>query len=262
MTVWDDFWKWAETSQLGANVVGGILVAAIIASASVLVSVLRKSWRDKVWGGSAKLIEWLWAHRLRVTTEQRYRDAIRRAKWDGARVVTSATSQDRTTGSIDIAQPGSIAGAPIEVAGPETMLNNLRRGVRVFGDAVEAATKLPPKDPDPVVNMAVAQLPLPRPRWSVFPSPHNDADFGAYMLRNAVPRSVAREVRLEGDADFAVTDAGHWEDLSGPSSGDFRGNITLTGTRLGVTFRIAWYDEDGILCSEPYYMPGRGDVPF
>jgi hypothetical protein len=104
-------------------------------------------------------------------------------------------------------------------------------------------------------------LPLPDPRWTVYESPKADSDFNTFTLRNAVPRSVAREVRIETDEDFKVTDAGHWADLSGEANGEFRGNMTINGRANGVRFQIVWYDENDARRSGYYDLPGSGS-PF
>lgn len=61
--------------------------------------------------------------------------------------------------------------------------------------------------------------PLPRPRWHA--GPDNVLNVDQYVIQNMVPRSVAREVRVEAVEDMEIIDAGHWEDLSttGPTGG-------------------------------------------
>jgi len=69
VTWWDDFWNWAETSQLGSNVVGGLIVALVVALVALVASVVKKSWRDKIWGHVGKLLFWI--RTLRITTTDR-----------------------------------------------------------------------------------------------------------------------------------------------------------------------------------------------
>jgi len=92
------------------------------------------------------------------------------------------------------------------------------------------------------------QPPLPRPRWTI------DADTGDgasdwYTIQNHVPRSVAREVRVEAGPDFEIRDAGHWEDLSvtGPTNGTghFQAFSSERGHLSGVDVVVTWYDENG-----------------
>lgn len=107
----------------------------------------------------------------------------------------------------------------------------------------------PPKPPPP---------PLPRPRWLIAPAPSEEPN--EYVLRNSVPRSVAREVRLEADPEFKILNAGHWKDLSvteGEASvGSFVGVFTSQGNTFGVHFNVSWYDEKGELQLLPLFLGG------
>lgn len=67
---------------------------------------------------------------------------------------------------------------------------------------------------------------MPESGWMV--APENTDEDDVYVLRNSVPRSVAREVRLDADPDFKIVDAGHWQDLSGTETGG------ASGTFMGV----------------------------
>jgi len=106
--------------------------------------------------------------------------------------------------------------------------------------AAQAATESQPPEPK--------QPPLPRPRWIV----EADTEDGApdwYTIQNLVPRSVAREVRVEAGPEFQILDAGHWEDLStsGPASGrgSFQAWANDWAVANGVDVVITWYDEQG-----------------
>ena len=85
-------------------------------------------------------------------------------------------------------------------------------------------------------------LPRPDPRWRVY-AEDGSADGTDFTITNSVPRSVAREVRIEPDDDMEILDAGHWEDLSGSARGSFRAAVTDQGWEYGVRTRVAWYDE-------------------
>jgi hypothetical protein len=93
----------------------------------------------------------------------------------------------------------------------------------------------------------LASIPLPAPRWMI--APENTDEDDVYVLRNSVPRSVAREVRLDADPDFKIVDAGHWQDLSGTetggASGTFKGVFTPQGITFGVKLSVKWFDEHG-----------------
>lgn len=81
MSVWDDFWTWAENSQLGANVVGGLMVALIVALLGLVASIVKKSWRDKIWGGLSRL--WKRVKKIRITTTDHIEREYERGVDDG-----------------------------------------------------------------------------------------------------------------------------------------------------------------------------------
>ncbi|GAA3882616.1 hypothetical protein GCM10022381_26100 [Leifsonia kafniensis] len=93
-------------------------------------------------------------------------------------------------------------------------------------------------EPDPIFSPIV---PLPEPRWSVR-MVHETTE--RFELVNAVPRSVAKEVRIEGDQDIRILDAGHWNDLSGEAVGPFRGSLAEKAYRMGAYFTVTWFDEN------------------
>jgi hypothetical protein len=97
----------------------------------------------------------------------------------------------------------------------------------------------------PPQSFASAKLPLPKPRWSIDFDPEGDDD-NEYFLRNAVPRSVAREVRIDSHVErFRIVDAGHFENMSGAKSATFQGQYFAAAAGHGVPFTVAWYDENG-----------------
>lgn len=103
-------------------------------------------------------------------------------------------------------------------------------------------------------------LPLPDPRWRVYPDEAGD-DYD-WILRNAVPRSVAKEVRLESKSGMEILDAGHWSDLSGGSkgaTGSFRGEMDDDGATFGVHFTLVWYDENNSRRTGAVSWPGHQD---
>ena len=83
--------------------------------------------------------------------------------------------------------------------------------------------------------------PLPLPRWTLTLDTTR-AEL-SYVLNNVVPRSIAREVRIENRAECPIMDAGSWEDLSGETSGRFFGAISNRGMMLGVNFEVSWHGE-------------------
>jgi hypothetical protein len=57
---WDSLWHWAETSQLGATIVGGVMLAIILAV---------PKWRVPVFGAVGRFVRWLGG--LRVVSKNR-----------------------------------------------------------------------------------------------------------------------------------------------------------------------------------------------
>lgn len=108
----------------------------------------------------------------------------------------------------------------------------------------------------------LAPVPRPAPRWMV--APENTDEEDVYVLRNSVPRSVAREVRLDADPEFKIVDAGHWQDLSGTdtdgASGRFMGVFTPQGETFGVNLYIKWYDENGSQQAENLFLRGPDET--
>lgn len=103
------------------------------------------------------------------------------------------------------------------------------------------------------------RLPRPAPRWSV-----ERVGPTHWALRNLVPRSIAREVRIESDSDLTIVDAGHWPDLSPagkpPAEGLFQGHVTSSGLAFGVKFTITWYNEAGKAQQGSTYMKGSDEA--
>ncbi|MCJ1703702.1 MULTISPECIES: hypothetical protein [unclassified Rathayibacter] len=90
---WDDFWRWSET-QLGSNVVGGLIVAAALALITFVVSRVPR-WRAPVSAGVAKLwrkipVPYLttWA-RVRVRDAERFRRAHTAGRTGAEKVATA-----------------------------------------------------------------------------------------------------------------------------------------------------------------------------
>ncbi|WP_341956140.1 hypothetical protein [Microbacterium sp. LWH13-1.2] len=104
--------------------------------------------------------------------------------------------------------------------------------------------------------------PLPLPRWMIAPAPSGKR--GEYVLRNSVPRSVAKEVRLEAEAEFKIISAGHWKDLSGTEEkgavGEFVGVFTSQGETFGVRFLVGWYDEHAKYKTRSLFLGGPNET--
>lgn len=236
------------------------IFAGIAVGLFLLSTFIFRRARTVLWGWVP--VAWRWLRGLRVTTE-RQREKLRlQAEQQASELIVTAKSINNEELTRALVEKKQLSEA-LERALSEGAKDSLARH--------EAELELADKDrmiaslQDSLRKASISdsrspKLPLPRPRWSVYPDARDDADFNSYMLKNAVPRSVAQEVRIEGDSDFKITSAGHWEDLSGQRVGEFRGTITFGGTQHGVQFRVQWYDEHGVLNTEHVFMGPR--TPF
>jgi len=96
---------------------------------------------------------------------------------------------------------------------------------------------------------AASNVPAPWPRWAIQTHAGNFTEgvagrFAA-SLSNKVPGSTALGVRIDGVAGGEVLDAGHWDDLSGVTTGRFDVSLDRAGLHEGSTFKVEWTDESG-----------------
>lgn len=223
MTWWNDFWNWAETSQLGSNVVGGLIVALVAALAALVASIVKTSWRHKIWGSVARLLDWI--RTLRITTTERVEKEYERGIDDGWAARDQEVNRD--------AQPKK--GIAINFAATP-------------GGQPRKALAGPPTPP-------IKPLPSPTPRWRIYES-EPEGDGLDFVVENSVERSVALEVRLEASASyFEFYDGAHWAEASGVCTRAFRGKISSWARdRGGVDFDITWIDENGESHSRTYKL--------
>jgi len=78
VSAWDYFWAWAQTN-LGSNVVGGLFVALVVAVVGLILTIVRKTWRAKIWGSVERFFKWLGGVRP-TTAASRERDYEERRK--------------------------------------------------------------------------------------------------------------------------------------------------------------------------------------
>jgi hypothetical protein len=209
---WDEFWV-----QTYSGIAAGLAVAFILALGALVATIVKASWREKVWGNVARFFRW--AGGLRVSTAARRRDvAARLAAADVSKAAALAL----------------IARAEEMMKTTNAQAEELKRHVqaRTQGAGVVAVSAPP------------AQL-MREPRWQAYADP--DGEFGSFMLRNLVEGSVAYEVRLEAAEDtFQFLDGAHFDEVSGDGSvATFRGEILSPGWQNGVTLWIAWLDKAG-----------------
>lgn len=84
---WDAFWKWASESPLGATIVGGLIVAAIVGLVALVVSAIPKL-RAPVWSAirnvwSAIRNVWNFIVSIRLTTTTQIEAATESARQEG-----------------------------------------------------------------------------------------------------------------------------------------------------------------------------------
>lgn len=203
MDTWNSFWTWANENQLAATVIGG----AILLGALKLLSFI-----PKIGPHIGKFLNWTWSfHPVSARRHSREVKALRGEMNDVAedvvrRLKLESDDFDRST-----------------AADRKIYADALGRAEQVHGAAAIGASK-----------------PLPEPRWAVRLQPGTSDQF---QLVNTVPRSVAREVRIETDTNLTIMDAGHWEDLSGIATGPFIGELSSSAYSQGVNMSVTWHDE-------------------
>jgi hypothetical protein len=221
---WDDFWTWAETSQLGSNVVGGLIVAFIVAGVALVASVVKKSWRDKIWGSVARIFGWLGT--LRVTTTARIEKEYERGVDEGW------------------------AGHEREVEEQAKPKKGISIDFTATREDVQREVQAPPPAPQPVKPR------LPPPRWSIRRLSKDDPK--KYVLVNYEVESVATDVRLDAPADvFDFYDKARWNELEFMgeySRENFYGHVKGKGRSEGVMFTVTWQDENGHEQSAPAHL--------
>lgn len=249
--VWTKFWTWVNENQLAATVVGGIIVALLVWLFSALPKVgpqvragLAISWTAL--GCAAR---WIWSWRpISGRRYARERMVLLRAIAEGnVRRRRLAKRADDAINQVRGSIPDVTVVLLSQIQENKELIDELRAEVDRFAKPKTEGLKV---DHEANKRAAAASLPiappLPRPRWHA--GPDNVLDPDQYVIQNMVPRSVAREVRVESD-DMDIIDAGHWEDLS--TTGPMRGTGTFIavanerGTYNGVDLTITWYDEKG-----------------
>lgn len=228
-------WLWVVT-----------IFAAIAVFTFLALSLARRQLRETIWNRP-----WRWVRGLRLSTvRQRQREATH------IRARTLAEANLTTKSLIAHAEDRVAAAESNRVALQEERdllaQENARLSLQLH-QQTEHLRSLERQSPS-----SESQLPRPAPRWRVY-ADEDSADGTDFRLSNPVPRSTAREVRIDSDSDMAILDAGHWQDLSGESIGNFRAELTRVGWEQGVAISITWYDENNLRHDGSAYLPGRRD---
>jgi hypothetical protein len=217
---WNEFWAWANENQLAATVVGGVLVVLGLKALSYLPRIGSPLATAFTFIGFILgiVFGWLWTwHPVSARRHERDLEAM------VARM--SAVNIDN-------------------LKRHEANKQTLDEAVKVYAKQLMKleSQSLRPTDTQTPATPMNPPPPLPIPRWSIYAA-GEEGDGNDFVLKNLMPRSVAKEVHLEGDLDFALLDAGHWESLTGIAAGEFRGELNARGWALGVRFTVEWYNE-------------------
>lgn len=215
----------------------------MVLAIAALVTLAKKSWRDKVWGPTGRFFKWAVPIRLTTTTRIRAKDS---------EIIVFRASVERALAA-SIRSGELTAEAIAQVAVLERELEARPK--------VSSATGLAA----PAEQPTAPAIPLPQPRWSIYLDQGDSSDGMDYVIRNTVPRSVAREVRLEAEVDcFEFFDAAHWENMSGVSMEEFRGSTKPEmnwARERGFDLFIEWYDEKQKARSTTISIPATEPAP-
>jgi hypothetical protein len=215
----------------------------------LLASLFQKRLREAIWVRPAR-----WLSGLRVTTKKQRDAAGRTATKKGL-----ALANDNTKALI-AAEMVRAERAEKEVDDLKVQIEGLQLGLRMakskVSEAEEAAQAARAELATRQARPGASKLPRPAPRWRIY-ADEDEPDGLDFLIANTVPRSVAREVRIEPDEDMEVLDAGHWEDLSGSAIGNFRAEVTPNGIDYGVNITITWYDDQNQQRTTAVRVPGR-----
>lgn len=248
--------------------VGGGLALLLVG-----MTIFRPTWREKTW---AKLAYWqpfTTQARLKRIQQDAYSDGMLFENGNMKRVLEMERAQHET--AIDKIS-ATLSARVAHIATLNNDLSRLSLETAAGRDALLAMRA--ERDEQRLLNQelegrieklmsdakskptARTVPPLPRPRWITAREGTN-----YYSIRNAVPRSVAREVRIESDADMTILDAGVWDDLSvegrWAGRGPFTATATPSGRSYGVRLTVSWYDENGTQLSEYVMVSPEDDEP-
>lgn len=233
---------WATESNLPwwAYLVGSAIgVVAVLFVMTFFVKV----WRTAIWGNGWRGMKWLWS--WRPVSARRHRNDLRALTSEVIERVDRAASEAAEK-EADRAKARSEAtkGLYVSFAEKDAEIAKLLANLKSRN----------PSTPQP-------SLPLPDPRWTIKHDMFDKTEYD-FILFNHVPRSFAKEVRVEGVTDMngytevEILDAGHFEDLSGEASGAFRARFGKNARVNGASIEVTWYNEHGAHLTEDIYVPG------
>ncbi|WP_156458731.1 hypothetical protein [Microbacterium sp. Leaf179] len=251
--VWNEFWEWAD-GNLGATIIGGLLVIAIVGVFSRLPrlgphvrSGLRRAWR---WAYSWRPVSSRrHARELAALAENtREADVARQAMGQRADTAINAVRESIPNVVLTILTQMNEQkeAAATRMADIEKEVARLKKVVDVKAPSNPAWIT----DADRVDVVKAPEVPTPDPRWrlsNVTSEKDRRVGVSRYRIENLIPGSVALGVRMD-NADgtygsFAFDDAAYWPKLSGIAFGEFSGTIRGTDEEGFVYVRLSWTDE-------------------
>lgn len=227
---------WAAENKLPwtAYLLGSVVGIAVVL---LLMSFFIKAWRTAVWGWGGRLARWLWesrpvSHRQHLEALKELRASVTQDVKDIASSTARKALNEKRSLDTSIQQLVTRQGAPEGSSSPSS-----------------AAT---PKKP-----------PLPEPRWRI-ERVESDSSNRTFELFNSVERSVALEVRVDDGEDWNgqpngvafILEDGHFQDLSGKASGQFRADFSQEARYGGGSLQVSWYDENAEKQYEYVRVPG------
>lgn len=220
----DPFWDAAQ-SPLGSTVVGGLILAALLALIALL-------WRKKIWQGLGGLVGRIRAIGISVNTAKQ-----RKVATDAA--ISAALDKFKVNIGPEVAGMAVKASQAAEAA--------KRRAEAEYRRGFDAGLAEARKEYEDAFRFE------PKTRWSVTRGP-----LGKFFLKNAGKGSVAKAVRLEAPniREFSITSHAQWEDFSGERVATFEGRATSNGAHHGVTFRVDFTDGQGTTTWEEVFLDG------
>lgn len=225
---WYDFWEWAETSQLGANVVGGIVVAVLVGLGTLAITVVPK-WRKP--SSAAVRRAWTFLTSIRLTTATQIEAGREEVRQEGVNPFAHllATSPDGNEGTRTLREV-LVGTSP----GPQKF---------DFGKLAKIDDEL-----SPPVLLADVPTPAPTPTATepVSWSARKRAD-GMIVVTNLSNKDAALHVDVSSLGLIMEPWGTHpsWERIEPRQSGTFKAMISPGRKLPAVVLKLVWEGEDG-----------------
>lgn len=224
---WIEFWTWVNENQLAATVIGGLVVAALIALFARL---------PRVGPLVRKALRWIWS--WHPVSARRYEQGLR---WE----------EQSHFITLDVAKRDAaeqIAPTLLAVEDLHREVEQLKavRGPKIDIEANRRAAMAGVKS-----SVQPTPLPAPEPRWKFLGTSTSDDvlnEVYRFKVVNLMPGSVVLNARMDNNPNtygsFSFDDAAFWPDLSGEAEGEFTGEVVGTDESGHVTLVLSWFDEN------------------